>query len=60
MNDFFFPWEEERSVENPNTVKEDEEFSEPKILVSEPPRQPLAMELDQLRAPLRTYKTFDL
>ena len=40
---FLFPWEE-GSVENPITIEEDEEFSDPRTPVSEPPRQPPVME----------------
>ena len=43
VDDFLFPWEE-GSVENPITIEEDERFSEPRNPVSEPPRQPPAME----------------
>ena len=42
FHDFIFPWEE-GSVDNPITIEEDEEFSEPRTLVSEPTRQPPAM-----------------
>ena len=55
FDDFLFPWED-GSVDNPITIEEDEGFSEPKTPVSEPPRQPPAMEADQLCAPLRTCK----
>ena len=44
VNDFLFPWEEEGSVENPDTIEEDEGFSESRTPVSEPPRQPPVME----------------
>ena len=43
VDDFLLPWEE-GSVENPITIEEDEGFSEPRTPVSEPPRQPPAME----------------
>ena len=36
FDDFLFPWEE-GSVDNPITIEEDERFSEPRTLVSEPP-----------------------
>ena len=41
VDNFLIPWVE-GSVENPNTIKEDVEFSEPKTPVSDPPRQPAA------------------
>ena len=41
--DFFFAWEEEGSVENLITTEEDEGLSEPKIPVSEPASEPMAM-----------------
>ena len=44
VEDFNFPWEEERSVENPITIEEDEVFSEPRTRVSEPPGQSPALE----------------
>ena len=34
-DDFFFPWEEEGSVESPITIEEDEGFSEPDFVVFE-------------------------
>ena len=37
FDDFLFHWEE-GSVDNPNTIEEDEGFSEPGTAVSEPPR----------------------
>ena len=43
VDDFLFPWEE-GSLENPIIIEEDEGFSEPRTPVSEPPRQPPAME----------------
>ena len=43
FGDFLFPWEE-GSEDNPITIEEDEGFSEPRTLVSEPPRQPPALE----------------
>ena len=43
FDDFVFPWKE-RSVENTIIIEEDEKFSQPRTLVSEPPRQPPAME----------------
>ena len=43
FDDFLFPWEE-GSVDNPITIEEYEGFSEPRSPVSEPPRQPPAME----------------
>ena len=43
FDDFLFPWEE-GSVDNPNTIEEDEGFSEPRTPFSEPPRQPPVME----------------
>ena len=36
FDNFLFPWEE-GFVDNPNTIEEDEGFSEPRTLVSEPP-----------------------
>ena len=33
VDDFFFPWEDERSVENPITIDEDEGFSETMTLL---------------------------
>ena len=44
VDGFLFPWEEEGSVENPITIDEDEEFSEPRTPVSGPPRQSPMME----------------
>ena len=44
VNDFLFLWEEEGSVEKPITIEGDEEFSESRTPVSEPTRQPQAME----------------
>ena len=43
LDDFLFTWEE-RSVDNPIDIEEDEGISEPKTPVSEPPRQPRVME----------------
>ena len=43
FDNFLFHWEE-GFVDNPNTIQEDERFSEPRTLVSEPPRQPPVME----------------
>ena len=39
FDDFLFPWED-RSVDNPSIIEEDEGFSEPRTAVKEPPRQP--------------------
>ena len=36
FDDFLFPWGE-GSVDNPNTIEEDEGFSEPRTPVSDPP-----------------------
>ena len=44
VDDFFFPWEEEGSVENPITIDEDEGFSETMTPQNTPPKQPPAME----------------
>ena len=44
VNDSLFPWEEVGSVENPFTIEEDEEFSEPWTPLSDPPNQSPAME----------------
>ena len=43
FDDFLFPWEE-KSVDNPITIEEDEGFSRPRTPVSEPPRQPPVFE----------------
>ena len=51
-DDYRFPCEE-GSVENPNTIEEDEGFSEPRTPVSEPPRQPSSM---QARPALRSIE----
>ena len=42
VDDFLFPWEEERSVENPITIDEVEGFSE--TMTPPAPQQPPAME----------------
>ena len=52
IDDYRFPCEE-GSVENPITIEEDEGFSGPRTTVSEPPRQPSAM---QERSALRSIE----
>ena len=44
VNDFLFRWEKEGSAESPTAIEEDEGSSEPRTPVSEPPRQPSALE----------------
>ena len=41
---FLFSWEDEASVENPINIEEDDGFSQPRNLVTEPSSQPLAMD----------------
>ena len=43
VDNFLFFWEK-RSVENPFIIEEDDEFSEPRILISEPPIKPPPLE----------------
>ena len=43
VDDFLFPWAEEGSVENPNTIDEDEGFSETMTPQNTPPQQPPAI-----------------
>ena len=59
VDDFLFPWEEEGSVENPITIEEDEGFSEPRTLVSEPPRQPPAMEQRPVLRSIENLQNFE-
>ena len=56
---FFFTWEEEGSVEIPITIDEDEGFSEPRTLVSEPPRQPRAMEARPVLRSIENLQNFE-
>ena len=56
VDDFFFPWEEEGSVENPIFIEEDEGLSEPRTPVSEPPRQPTAMEARSVLNLIENFK----
>ena len=44
VDDFFFPWEEAGSAENPITINEDEGFSETMTAQNTPPQQQPAME----------------
>ena len=44
FDDFFFPWDEAGSAENPITIDEDEGFSETMTPQNTPPQQPPAME----------------
>ena len=48
VDDFFFPWEEIGSAENPIIIDEDEGFSETMTPQNTPPQQPPAMEPRQL------------
>ena len=59
VDDFLFPWEEEGSVENPITIEEDEGFSEPRTPVSEPPRQPPAMEARPVMRAIDNLQNFE-
>ena len=54
--DDFFPWEE-GSVDNPNTIKEVEGFSEPRFPVNELPRQTPVMEV---RPDLRSIENLQI
>ena len=58
-DDFLFPWEEEGSVENPITIEEDEGFSEPRTPVSEPLRQPPAMEARPVLRSIENLQNFE-
>ena len=59
VDGFLFPWEEEGSVENPITIDEDEGFSEPRTPVSEPPRQPHAMEARPVLRSIENLQNFE-
>ena len=59
VGDFLFPWEEEGSVENPNTIEEDEGFSEQRTPVSEPPRQPPAIEARPVLRSIENLQNFE-
>ena len=59
VDDFFFPWEEEGSVENPIIIEEDEGLSEPRTPVSEPPRQPTAMEPRSVLHSIENLQNFE-
>ena len=60
FHDFLFHWEEEGLVENPVTIEEDEGFSEPRTPVSEPPRQPPAMEVRPVLLSIENLQNFYL
>ena len=57
FDDFLFP-KEEGSVDNPNTIEEDEGFSEPRTPVSEPPRPPPVMEARPALQNLQIFAKF--
>ena len=58
FDDFLFPWEE-GSVDNPITIEKDEGFSEPRIPVSEPPRQPSVMDARPALRSIENLQSFD-
>ena len=58
FDDFLFPWEE-GSVDNPITIEEDEGFSEPRALVSGPPRQPAVMEARPALRSIENLQNFE-
>ena len=49
----------EGSVDNPSTIEEDEGFSEPKNLVSEPPRKPPLMEARPALRSIENLQNFE-
>ena len=59
FDDFLFPWEE-GSMDNPITIEEDEGFSEPRIPVSEPPRQPPGMEARPALCSIENFLSFHM
>ena len=62
FDDFLFPWEE-GSVDNPITIEEDEGFSEPRILLSEPPvmeARPALRSIENLQNSSAARQLFDL
>ena len=59
VDDFLFPWEEEGSVENPITIEDDEGFFKPRTPVSEPPRQPTAMEARPVLRSIENLQNFE-
>ena len=62
FDDFLFPWEE-RSVDNPITIEEDEGFSDPRTPVSEPPvmeARPALRSIENLQNSSAARQHFDL
>ena len=58
-NNFLFPCEEERSVDDPITIEEDQGFSEPGTSVSEPSTQPPAMEARPASRSIEKLQSFE-
>ena len=58
FHDFLFPWEE-GSVDKPITIEEYEGISEPRSPVSEPPRQPPAMEARPVLRSIEILRSFE-
>ena len=59
FDDFLFPWED-RFVNNPITIEEDEGFSGPKTPVSESPIEPPLMESSPALRFIENLQTFEI
>ena len=59
-NDFFFPWEEEGSVENTIIIEEEEGFSEPRTPVSESLSEPPAIEASPPFRTIESLQNFEI